>query len=373
MRQRNVLPSWQVISTPGRGVMAITAFAAIWSFLMMSPSSQAAISNNRIVSLVENVNRVCYGELGCLVTDEDWYDKIHRPFNPTPSAREDIRTTFKLFSQDNAQGEVLHVKPGGAIASRFFDPSKNTKIIIHGFHSDSNQDWVVNITNSLIERLHVNVITVDWSNGAGSPYFRAVSNTRVVGLELAFLINSLIGKCTDCGEDRSKCSFMGIDAEKYPGKKKPMTPKKFFLLTKSYSPFCGYHYALNLTVSPKLGGREQVIGEISATIHGDSGTVTELRFMESRSMYKGETHSFLGFTNSSAGHVNYVEFTWNWSPNSILKYLCLSCTKDLILSSLSITNMGLYSRNFLEESVACSDNATVDLKAGTPTLILLSC
>ena len=37
----------------------------------------------------------------------------------------------------------------------------------------------------------MNVITVDWGNGAGFPYSQAAANTRVVGAEVAQMIQLL--------------------------------------------------------------------------------------------------------------------------------------------------------------------------------------
>ena len=37
-----------------------------------------------------------------------------------------------------------------------------------------------------------NVIIVQWGGGAGTPYTQAVGNARLVGLEIAFLIRTLV-------------------------------------------------------------------------------------------------------------------------------------------------------------------------------------
>lgn len=37
-----------------------------------------------------------------------------------------------------------------------------------------------------------NVIVVDWSGGSFPPYTQATANTRLVGLEIAYLINILV-------------------------------------------------------------------------------------------------------------------------------------------------------------------------------------
>lgn len=38
---------------------------------------------------------------------------------------------------------------------------------------------------------NTNVVVVDWSKGSDSPYIQAVANARVVGAEIARMVNAL--------------------------------------------------------------------------------------------------------------------------------------------------------------------------------------
>jgi pancreatic triacylglycerol lipase len=54
----------------------------------------------------------------------------------------------------------------------------------------------------LLENGDFNVIVVHWGAGAYTTYGQAVANTRLVGLEIAFLVNTLIvciRKCISTG------------------------------------------------------------------------------------------------------------------------------------------------------------------------------
>lgn len=48
------------------------------------------------------------------------------------------------------------------------------------------------MTTELLKHGDYNIIVVHWPGGAGPPYTRATANTRLVGLEIAHLINTLI-------------------------------------------------------------------------------------------------------------------------------------------------------------------------------------
>jgi hypothetical protein len=41
----------------------------------------------------------CYGEIGCIVVDDSWYDPVNRPINQEPLPREKINTRFILHTR----------------------------------------------------------------------------------------------------------------------------------------------------------------------------------------------------------------------------------------------------------------------------------
>ncbi|XP_046392601.1 inactive pancreatic lipase-related protein 1-like isoform X2 [Ischnura elegans] len=507
--------------------MDIKQAAVLWSLILMLSTSSLG-------------NKICYGELGCLVTDEGWHSIAHRPFNPTPYRREEIGTVFKLFSRHKRHGVVFSPNNIGGNSLRVFNPTKNTKIIIHGFRSNADSVWVTNMTNVFLERDDLNVITVNWANGAGSLYVKAVSNARVVGLEVAFLINKLIenhnanpgtfhiighslgahiagyagsrvdglgritgldpaglgftrmpsyvrldrldaefvdiihtdaefvglglveavgdvdffpnggyhqkgcrwpmirkwsailklrflfenllpcshtrsqelfiesiksspylntegrstsnschlvgflchtyedfvnGQCTSCGNDGLGCALMGIDADKYPGKRKRNGPRKFYLVTNSSPPYCGHHYAMNVTVAAYPRESDAASGDIIAAINGRDGSVSTAHFTPKlRTMKPGETHTILGFSDVDIRQVYAARVTWSWKPNTLLKYFCLSCIQNLLVSHLSVTNMEYNSNSIVETKAACTTWKTpIYLASDKPRDVLLVC
>jgi len=48
------------------------------------------------------------------------------------------------------------------------------------------------MTSTLLKHGDYNVIVVHWPGGSSPPYTRATANTRLVGLEVAHLVNTLI-------------------------------------------------------------------------------------------------------------------------------------------------------------------------------------
>ncbi|XP_046390064.1 pancreatic lipase-related protein 2-like [Ischnura elegans] len=138
------------------------------------------------------VDQKCFLRIGCLNTTQDWYNALHRPVNFQPESPSEIGVTFTLHTRENLRGEVITVDEKEKVPSTFYKGNRKTKFIIHGFLGSAEADWVQDIMDALLTRMNINVVTVDWSKGAGMPYNQAAVNTRVVGLEIAYLVNTLI-------------------------------------------------------------------------------------------------------------------------------------------------------------------------------------
>lgn len=146
--------------------------------------------------VVENETR-CYGEIGCLNITREWYHLIHRPFNVFPLPRNVINTKFILYSEENPnEGQMLIAEDKESINNSNFRADRQTKFIIHGFIDTPLSNWVSELKNELLEHSRQNnigmsVIVVDWAGGSLPLYTQATANTRLVGLELAYLIKKL--------------------------------------------------------------------------------------------------------------------------------------------------------------------------------------
>ena len=87
-----------------------------------------------------------------------------------------------------------------------FLPSRETKVIIHGFIDTGLEAWVRELASVLLEAEDVNVITVDWGGGSLPLYSQAAANTRLVGLEVAALLQRLAARH---GLNLATCHIIG--------------------------------------------------------------------------------------------------------------------------------------------------------------------
>ncbi|VEN52279.1 unnamed protein product [Callosobruchus maculatus] len=139
----------------------------------------------------ENETR-CYDELGCLNITRTWYHLINRPFNVFPLPRSVINTRFILYTRLNpTEGQFIKAN-NQSIEKSNLDIKKKIKFIIHGFIDTPLSNWVGDMRDELLKYQDLNVIVVDWAGGSLPLYTQATANTRLVGLEVAYLINYLI-------------------------------------------------------------------------------------------------------------------------------------------------------------------------------------
>ncbi|KAJ8960020.1 hypothetical protein NQ318_009456 [Aromia moschata] len=140
----------------------------------------------------------CYPDLGCF--------EASGPFgylDMLPAKPEEINTRFLLYPgrsrrrSGSPPAEVPFEKLDEAFewAKQGFNNSLPTKVLIHGFGSDCSYIWVYEIRSALMAVEEVNIICVDWSNGASLPnYVKASANTRLVGKQLSLLLRGLVEK-----------------------------------------------------------------------------------------------------------------------------------------------------------------------------------
>ncbi|CAB4064290.1 GABRA [Lepeophtheirus salmonis] len=138
----------------------------------------------------------CYGPLGCLEITDDWYG-ISRPVNVLPQNRKSIGTKFILHTRDTRSHPQYINASNWSLDRSNFKASRPTKLIVHGFLDSAQVFWVKEMTDALLDYMDFNVIVVDWNAGARAIYSQAAANTRLVGLEVASLIEYLITQ-RDC-------------------------------------------------------------------------------------------------------------------------------------------------------------------------------
>ncbi|CAH2266919.1 uncharacterized protein LOC120626077 [Pararge aegeria] len=136
---------------------------------------------------------ICYGDFGC-------FDDTG-PFaylETLPSPPQEVGTNFLLYSTTSRGDQPLVAVSASNIsaawhwAARAFDTERPTRVIVHGFGSNCDNVWVYEMRSALMAVEECNVICVDWEGGASMPnYLRAAANTRLVGKQLALLLDGL--------------------------------------------------------------------------------------------------------------------------------------------------------------------------------------
>ena len=118
------------------------------------------------------------------------------------------------------QPKFLNTSQPSTIYQSAYDGSRKTVLIVHGFIDTGFVHWVrvsgrylsrhkkifvlmshylpnflciplQELSSKLLSYHDLNVISVDWGGGSASMYSTSAANTRVVGLEVAHLINFL--------------------------------------------------------------------------------------------------------------------------------------------------------------------------------------
>ncbi|XP_066472474.1 phospholipase A1 member A [Tiliqua scincoides] len=124
-----------------------------------------------------------------------------------------LRVQFLLFTPSNSGcGQLLSISDDLQYSS--FNASLGTKIIIHGFRAlGTKPSWINGLISSLLKAAPVNVIAVDWVNGATAAYHNAVENVT----ELALEITSLIRKFLALGVPKTSIHLIGVSLGAHVG------------------------------------------------------------------------------------------------------------------------------------------------------------
>ncbi|XP_063384734.1 lipase member H-A-like [Cydia fagiglandana] len=111
------------------------------------------------------------------------------------------RVYFYLYTRNNPNDpETLQPETNGQ-KSQFFDPSRDTKALTHGWLGSGNNLWIQIQKTYFLDGADLNVIVVDWYELARNPnYVWAALSTRYVGKRLAKLLDSLVDNFNTTGE-----------------------------------------------------------------------------------------------------------------------------------------------------------------------------
>nr|KAI8754401.1 inactive pancreatic lipase-related protein 1-like [Biomphalaria glabrata] len=126
-------------------------------------------------------------DLGCF--------PLSYPFNNSagfyPQSPESMNIQFHVYSRRHNITVTLGDVQQNLLNN--YNVSRNTVLIIHGYLEGQDEIWIKDLIRELLIKNDVNIITVDWYQGANSFfYYQSVANARVVGAVLALFVQELI-------------------------------------------------------------------------------------------------------------------------------------------------------------------------------------
>ncbi|XP_066930049.1 pancreatic triacylglycerol lipase-like [Clytia hemisphaerica] len=150
-------------------------------------------------------DQVCYPPYGCF-SDDAPYDEalVQLPWGP-----KDLETKFWFYTRKDLSkptGEIKEFDAQGA-SKVGFDPHKTTVFLTHGYIENSRRWWVKMFINELLNYENMNLIFVEWHVGSAFPYHQAVGNTRMVGAQVAHMIELIKN---DTGINWDKLRLIGF-------------------------------------------------------------------------------------------------------------------------------------------------------------------
>ncbi|XP_004647595.1 pancreatic lipase-related protein 2 [Octodon degus] len=135
---------------------------------------------------------VCYSHLGCFSNEKPWAGTLRRPLKLFPSSPESINTQFFLYTNENQNNyQLITATDPATIEASNFNLDRKTRFIIHGFIDNGEKNWLTDMCRRMFQVEKVNCICVDWQGGSLAMYSQAVQNVRVVGAEVAYLVQVL--------------------------------------------------------------------------------------------------------------------------------------------------------------------------------------
>ncbi|KAH9492587.1 Inactive pancreatic lipase- protein 1 [Bulinus truncatus] len=168
-------------------------FSVFMFALLVSNVDMKSLETN--LAIEKRASPACYGSLGCFANEGAFAISLERPLVLLPESPQEVGTVFKLYTREykttSQDLQAIHSNNAATTFSHF--KTKKTKILVHGFlDNPAITSWQKDLKDEFLKQDDYNVIIVDWSKGNLPPYTRATANTRVVGAQIAELVNTLI-------------------------------------------------------------------------------------------------------------------------------------------------------------------------------------
>ncbi|XP_040575800.2 pancreatic lipase-related protein 2, partial [Lepeophtheirus salmonis] len=129
----------------------------------------------------------CTHELGPVVPMKAWG---HRK---CPQSKETVDLHMWLYTRNNPEEpEVFKYNEAGKLKDSNFNPSKLTRMVVHGFGGDCNLTWIVQMRRDLLNESDINLFCADWRKGTIYPdYGQGAANTQIAGKMIAIFFNNV--------------------------------------------------------------------------------------------------------------------------------------------------------------------------------------
>ncbi|XP_046449669.1 pancreatic lipase-related protein 2-like [Daphnia pulex] len=184
-------------------------------------------SNDMINGSISNESTICYDELGC-INNFYFADPLLWPIDLLPESRTKINTYFTLYTRDMLPNippspliRISGQDPKG-MSKATFKATRPTKLYIHGWRATGYEGRVLTLIKRLLANGDFNVIVVHWGGGSSVEYNQAHANIRLVGLEIAFLVNTMVAKLGAKASDIHLIGHsLGAHTAGYAGEKIP--------------------------------------------------------------------------------------------------------------------------------------------------------
>jgi len=131
---------------------------------------------------------VTYSPFGTFTKDPPF----HKHWMLLPQSPSRVGTKFHLYTRrSGTDDQILDSLRPATIHASTFNSAKKTVFISHGFTGGIDSPMNKPMKDALLSREDVNVVVVAWYNGSHVAYSQAAANCRLVGAQIAHLIEVL--------------------------------------------------------------------------------------------------------------------------------------------------------------------------------------
>lgn len=198
-----------------------------------------------------------------------------------------------------------------------------------------------------------------------------ITDCQFIGHECTSYEDFQKGSCFSCGPDNINCAIMGIRAKEYFDShiNKPDGYREniqFYLNTGGSSPFCQFHYLLQIHLANPKQAERWVQGFLKANLYGEDRELLDINLTPDSSVRldHGESNNYLITASADIGYLYIVELDWNYdhdiNPLDIGKVCVLLCSdkifvKNVVFYRTTLMNNALNSITE-EKNIICAAN-----------------